>query len=487
MGAPTGGVATVSDQLLALADIARGWDAVVEGVHAAGHNLVDLGEISAEGKQGVQTLDLNPGSAGAITFTITEPMMVNLWVDMDIATVQTINRAYGLAMPSLYDLSLELRGANLPSAYTSQKTDAQERSIPFAGESVSTVLPAGTYVLTVRDHSAYESGLTVETFPAPIPVHLNIQRYTTQKIEGQISIGESRETMPVSMSVAEFYENGDRKLNYGEENGPKALDPSKPVWVVVPGRGDNEMSDPMKELAQSISLHNVQVVTIDWSDAAKDNFPGQIGLQGSNWIEAVGKWTANQLRAAGFPGEQINIVGHSWGSYVGYEIAEHVGGDGVNTVVALDPAKDTIFSGYNESQVDFSRYSTKSFALHSSFYGDEARALTADYAIQVVDDNISRPSVEHGYAVTAFSSLLQSAQNPYDPVASWFTPQQLMHAGGAIQSHEGWDGLLRIATWESQREDGTTWRKALPQLLEYTDANTGEHVVGHIIGNHTIS
>ncbi|PIR49114.1 hypothetical protein COU80_00835, partial [Candidatus Peregrinibacteria bacterium CG10_big_fil_rev_8_21_14_0_10_55_24] len=32
MGAPTGGVATVSDQLLALADIARGWDAVVEGV-----------------------------------------------------------------------------------------------------------------------------------------------------------------------------------------------------------------------------------------------------------------------------------------------------------------------------------------------------------------------------------------------------------------------------------------------------------------------
>ncbi|OIO53200.1 hypothetical protein AUJ46_05660 [Candidatus Peregrinibacteria bacterium CG1_02_54_53] len=319
--------------------------------------------------------------------------------------------------------------------------------------------------------------------PPATPVRFEIKPYTTQKIEGRISIENREVAMPVSMSVAKFLPSGDRETNL---NNIPALDPQNPVWVVVHGRIDSESSDPMRELAQSLTSNNVQVVTLDWSQGAKDNFPELIGLQGSDWIEAVGKWTSSQLKAAGFTAEKINLVGHSWGSYVSYEIAKNMGND-VNVLVALDPAKDTILSGYDESQVDFAHHSQKSFALHSSFYGDETRALTADYAIQVVDDAAARPSIEHGYAVTAFSSLLQDARNPYS-VAAWFAPQQWMgNAEPTIESRDGWDSVLHVNTWQSQKSDGSAWWKAMPQTLEYTDTNTGNHAVDQIIGNDTIS
>ena len=224
---------------------------------------------------------------------------------------------------------------------------------------MSTVLPAGTYVLTVRDHSAYESGLTVETFPSPIPVHLNIQRYTTQKIEGQISIGESRETMPVSMSVAEFIKDSQGNLvrneNYHsspDEGGVNKLDPTKPVWVVVHGRINSENSDAIVELARSLSLSGTQIVTVDWSEEARDNIPESVGLQGANWTPAVGKWLAHQLQAAGFSGDNVNIVGPSWGSYVAYFAASEMGQ--VNSIVALDSAaNDLVMNGVRSSGIDF--------------------------------------------------------------------------------------------------------------------------------------
>ncbi|MDD5054926.1 MAG: hypothetical protein PHZ00_01515, partial [Candidatus Peribacteraceae bacterium] len=425
-------------------------------------------------------------SVGSVIFQLPEESMVNFWVDMNqFTTLRTENMQTLPGMDVMPDISLTLIGSGISTSHISDK-----KSSLMAAESISLRLPAGTYTIIAHDKTNYQTAL-FEDHPERLSlpkfnVGIDIQPYKTQRIEGRISIPSRPMSTEVRMSVAEFNSNGQRNVDYNGEHGPRALDPTKPVWVVVHGRTDHENSDAIKELTRSLSAHDIQVATLDWSEGAKDNSPDLFGLQGSNWIARVGAWAADQLKTAGFVAANVNAVGHSWGSYVAYEIAKNFGSN-INVLVTLDPAKDTILSGYDESQADFSQYSAKSLALHSSFYGEEDRALTANYAIRVIDEDMSRPSIEHGYAVTAFSSLLQSGHNTFDPVAAQFTPMKLMTADPAMKQQSGWDGTLKIVTTERRKEDGSEWWKALPQTLEYTDALTNSTKVDRVIGNHFIS
>jgi pimeloyl-ACP methyl ester carboxylesterase len=386
-----------------------------------------------------------------------------------------------------------------------------------SGESISTPLPPGTYTLIVRDVTAYPTFLTLEQRSRMavrgMPVHIETRPYTTAEIVGRISIPESGVTMPVSMRVAEF--EGAQRIDVDRLD---SLKPDMPVWVIVHGRNDNEGSDQMEELARNLRSYEVQVVSVDWSKGAADNIT-PIGLEGSKWIEAVGAWTTNQLRASGFDGEKLKniyLIGHSWGSFVAYEIAKHTGAK-VGGIIALDPAADSALLGghYDTSQVDFSFYAEKSYAFHSSMFGNRELALTATQSFRIkapegyeggvinvpgvqaylrqhyavllgteVIDEVFDAWREHGFAVTLFSSLLRRAwQYPNEgPVAPLFTPLRLSTASAALFfRRDNYEGIFFAnptpSAYTKGADAGKTWWKTEDYLF-YGQSMNGNPIEG---------
>jgi len=290
-----------------------------------------------------------------------------------------------------------------------------------------------------------------------VPVSVEFKKYTTQKIEGRISIDGREVTMPVSMGVAEFEKLPNGSWGRMKASEVKALNPAKPVWVWIHGRANSEESSQIVELARNLEALGVQVVSVDWKDGAADNAT-PIGLEGSRWIEGVGTWVANQLQAAEFTTQQIAVIGHSWGAYVAYEIGRHIPG-GVQTLIALDPAEDLKllgggkYKGIEDPNFAFSNVSPNSYAFHSSAFGNRERALTAKYSFDILTpgnynhdlldavtarlllsqhyfsalavnaaDEIYDALDKHGFAVSLFSEILRrQKQNPHDSVFGHFS------------------------------------------------------------------
>lgn len=108
-----------------------------------------------------------------------------------------------------------------------------------------------------------------------------------------------------------------------------------------------------------------QVLTVDWSTLASDNTPKLFGLQDASWIPAVANRVVSELQEQVVQPGSINIVAHSHGTYIAYEIAKHFGG--VNSIVALDPSNDVIGANtYDSSQVNFSEFARSSIAFEGS-------------------------------------------------------------------------------------------------------------------------
>ncbi|HLC67230.1 MAG TPA: alpha/beta fold hydrolase, partial [Candidatus Nanoarchaeia archaeon] len=397
---------------------------------------------------------IRPKSSFELTFTLERPSMVNFWAEPGL-----LDSSGGVPV----NLDLVLSGTTTDGKsvrYSTTKSGG-------AGESISSVLPSGTYSLLVIDKTDYSQSLSdVQTLPSiKAPVGINIQKYNTANIEGQISIPERNETMPVSMSVAEFETNGKRNLNYdGSDLAKKSvnkLDSNKPVSVIIHGRANSEDSSQIAELVRNLQAQGIQVVTLDWHEGAEDNRT-PISLEGSQWIVTVGTWAANQLKAAGFTGTNIDVIGHSWGSYVGYEIGAHIPG-GVRTLVALDPAADTWllggekYEGFSNPQFSFSIVAANSYAFHSSNFSNRNFALSAEYSFDVVApenyensivgpleigltmtqhylaalgieglDEIRDAMNEHPFAISLFTELLKRQNgNPSDIAARAFSLENL--------------------------------------------------------------
>jgi pimeloyl-ACP methyl ester carboxylesterase len=157
-----------------------------------------------------------------------------------------------------------------------------------------------------------------------------------------------------------------------------------------------------------------QVLTLDWSEAADtgllDPFSAEDG------ILPIGQWAAAALNSFGFAGTNLNLIGHSFGSYVADELAERVPG-GVHSIVTLDPAAD-VFGGYNpvsNDEVNFARDSLFSWSFHSSVLGNEYTPTTADEAFLI--DSAADAITAHGNVVLLFAFMLL---HPDDPVSQYF-------------------------------------------------------------------
>lgn len=448
----------------------------------------------------IKTEDLNVSryAPAEITFKLAERKMVNFGINgNDIHAVPGIAGQYtylsGSPVAFTGNVRLLLTGKTSEGYDVKWETDKK----PGSGETMSGMLEPGTYSLKAYDTTDYsvpslvvpgEKTVDITNGLSKVPLSVSIIPYNSANIVGNVSVEGSSKTMPVSLRVAKFNEAGERNLDYSNIT---KLDPTKPVWVISHGRVNNEDSSQIMELARNLSNLGVQVVTLDWHDGAKDNDIPLVGLEGSKWIEATGTWAANQLKSLKFIGENINVVGHSWGSYVSYEIGAHIP-DGVKTLVALDPAADTPafgggkYKGFSDPDFKFSNVASNSYAFHSSDLSNAKYALSAEYAFDVVapegyeaggiyDDRseflawlyeteIERPITdavtdamrEHSFAIDVFSGLLaRQKMNPMPSTASLFSLENLRSTEDEFQKGGSWEGVFYVDPMRFENTIGT--------------------------------
>jgi pimeloyl-ACP methyl ester carboxylesterase len=202
------------------------------------------------------------------------------------------------------------------------------------------------------------------------------------------------------------------------------------TWIVIHGH----RSDPsgfIGELATAIE-QNYQVLVLDWSEPA-DN-PFYRPDQSARWIHEVAEFTAQTLSNVwGLATSNINLVGHSLGSYLASEIGSIFTGPQrqnpqVNQIVALDPARWVTDAGYDidglepgfQAAADFYAVSTFSRAFWGEgdpFSGGEglgsaryARSADESYRIEFAtsDDAIAN----HNNIVRLFTNLISDSANP---------------------------------------------------------------------------
>lgn len=204
--------------------------------------------------------------------------------------------------------------------------------------------------------------------------------------------------------------------------GPLEIDNNQTTWIVIHGWNSSRNSQNIAAAAESIALARAgdQVLTLDWSAAANTGILDPYSAENS--IVPVAEWAANALIQYGFAGTNLNLVGHSFGSYVADEIARRIPG-GVHTIVTLDPAID-IPGGYDPvAEVDFARDSAFSWSFHSSSLGSDVTPATADEAF-IVESNA--PLIDaHSNVVWLFAHLVALPED----AAGNFTPLWRLLAG----------------------------------------------------------
>ncbi len=210
-------------------------------------------------------------------------------------------------------------------------------------------------------------------------------------------------------------------LRYG--SAAQAINPGRRTWIVIHGWNSSRTNNNISQLAASLleDRPEDQVLTLDWSSAADT---GLLPFDAESSIVPVAEWAAAALVARGFSGRDLNLVGHSFGSYVADEIAQRIPG-GVNTMVTLDPAADVLggFDPVSGDEVDFARDSVFSWSFHASSFGDEYTPVTADESFLVESGHDSLSA--HRDVVFLFANLLL---NPIDAVGRYFLLTRLLDA-----------------------------------------------------------
>ena len=210
------------------------------------------------------------------------------------------------------------------------------------------------------------------------------------------------------------------------DGGP--IDPTKPTWLIIHGWNSNPAN--FSDLANAIhgQLTSDQILTLDWSEAALAFDPFVVESR----ILLAASWASTALINHGFSGSNLNLIGHSFGSYVADEIAEQIAG-GVNTIVALDPAQD-VFGGYDPDGpggVNFAQYSQFSWAFHDSdpfSLGDPESGLGSPITPLTADEAFDVANSSHTEIPTLFTYMVNHQS---DPVGQYFTLQRLLnHAAG---------------------------------------------------------
>lgn len=475
---PTAAIENVLDDTRLL--IASVDDRNVKLMQGLQNRTVEMGVI--DGKKLLSRLErvpLSPESSTSVRFTLTEPMMMNAMMEGKNLGVIT-----GLATTTTPNIDLRLYGS---SSSDPLLTSSHRSALPlplgerFITEMMSQLLQPGTYTLQVSDMTKYE-GLQRALFakniylPA-IPLSLQFAPMTGS-IEGRMMNEAGTRVMPVRLHRAGFDSEGNR---VAPESLP-ALDPSKPLWVVVHGMNSREDFDTIQSLTQELTLNSSitqQVMTVDWREASQAKVGGD-----APWTPIVGEFIAKQLEALGFTPDKIHFVGHSHGTYVSYAAAyammQGSGGKKVNAIVALDPAGNfPPFSQFDASHINFGKVAERSVAIEASLIsGSNVLAETADVAFQVESPQTNSVIFwnEHSLPISTFTNLLRNnriAQGDIPEYLQLDVISGIRKPSNILQKNvykDTYEGIITVSVKAMKSVvTGETYYDAMPNLVEYQD------------------
>jgi pimeloyl-ACP methyl ester carboxylesterase len=244
-----------------------------------------------------------------------------------------------------------------------------------------------------------------------------------------------------------------------ERVGGGTIEAGRPTWVLIHGRGCGGAD--MRPLATAIARARPgdQVLLLDWSEGAADN--GRAGVAGSTWASVVADWADGQLHGVGLTGDDLSLVGHSWGCYVAYDMAAgwRFGAErGVRGLVALDPASGG--AGLDPSAVRLSTVARRSWAFYDNDpFASPFVALSADESFSVRLDGATATE-QHWACVDLFARLitgpgpfaldrlLRGAAGPWPAAAGRAAPADAAFSAvlAVVRSPGGkWDHLLGLS------------------------------------------
>ncbi|MEX2490898.1 MAG: putative Ig domain-containing protein, partial [Nitrospirales bacterium] len=252
-----------------------------------------------------------------------------------------------------------------------------------------------------------------------------------------------------------------------------AIDPEKNTWLLIHGLADN--SDSWFGNNKLLDFHAMlkmqrpddQILVLDWRDGSGNTRDGV-----SNWVEAALNWVddklfraesfikptgvkaAEALWSAGFRGANLNIIGHSFGANMGDELAEkmkHLGGGGenakVNTMVALDPARNAYSSYFPKTDINFKDHFRYSWAFHSSWFGSEDSPSTAHEAFLMPSpfwkENV--PSITSIPLHTLPRNIFARLQYDNDGISNYFKLSRLLQRSSGPWALNRFDYAARKA------------------------------------------
>lgn len=191
------------------------------------------------------------------------------------------------------------------------------------------------------------------------------------------------------------------------------------TWVVAHGRAVGADSGTIVDLAQSLAQFGGsdrvgQVLALHWGTMADPvgalpYISSRTSLNEGVFIPGVGRRAVEVLRARGISAGMTSLMGHSWGTYVTFEMANQ---GKVPRLIALDPAT-TAFGGYEDSKVNFSQIATRSWAFWGGgVYGNPTYSGTAHQAFLLDGGQWPDRDAKHTAPVQFFTHLLRSNHDP---------------------------------------------------------------------------
>lgn len=363
-------------------------------------------------------------------------------------------------------LALEpLEDRSLLSVVVSPTTD------PGNTTATAHVLPAissdSRYIVNQSENSLDKSDYYKLTIPANEPVNLSLTGFTQNLnlelrnssgalLVGGFSSGTAAESISRSLSsgtyyVAVTYDGTVAGTNYtltisagnnwrmisGINNevhhvgvisagGGANIVSSAESWLLIHDRnsspsyfgdGSSMLASAVASAASGSGATIDRVLEVDWETVTAKKSASDYS---NPWIIKTGDAVAGILTGYSITRTYLNEIGHGWGALLAYEIGRSIGGgNGVNRLVALDPAPRA--TGYDETRVNFAAVSAWSWVfISSTISGGANKASSADesFTVRSIAGNgqIGASDVDaHSNAVPIFVNLISRTDSLASP------------------------------------------------------------------------